>query len=81
MQFDFSMNFAKSRSTERLLDRFAKRMAGRGEVCDLGCGPGHIARYLRDAIWLGCFSQNAPASLDSERSLSLDILRECCLSV
>jgi trans-aconitate methyltransferase len=52
MQFDFSMNFAKSRSTERLLNRFAKRMAGRGEVCDLGCGPGHIARYLRDAFGL-----------------------------
>ena len=23
-------------------------MAGRGEVCDMGCGPGHVARYLRD---------------------------------
>jgi SAM-dependent methyltransferase len=22
---------------------------GRGAVCDLGCGPGHIARFLRDA--------------------------------
>ena len=30
-----------------LLDRFAKRM-GSGRVCDLGCGPGQIARYLRD---------------------------------
>lgn len=30
-----------------LLDRFAKRV-GRGRVCDLGCGPGQIARYLRD---------------------------------
>lgn len=29
------------------LDRFAKRV-GRGRVCDLGCGPGQIARYLRD---------------------------------
>jgi len=32
-----------------LLDRFAKEMVGRGEVCDMGCGPGHVARYLRDA--------------------------------
>jgi SAM-dependent methyltransferase len=32
-----------------LLDRFAAEVAGRGEVCDLGCGPGHVARYLRDA--------------------------------
>jgi ubiquinone/menaquinone biosynthesis C-methylase UbiE len=28
-----------------LLDRFAKRV-GSGRVCDLGCGPGQIARYL-----------------------------------
>ena len=32
-----------------LLDRFAKQTQGRGEVCDMGCGPGHVARYLRDA--------------------------------
>jgi SAM-dependent methyltransferase len=30
-----------------LLDRFAQRTRG-GLVCDLGCGPGQIARYLRD---------------------------------
>ena len=32
-----------------LLDRFARHTKGRGEVCDMGCGPGHVARYLRDA--------------------------------
>ena len=32
-----------------LLDRFAEQIRGRGEVCDMGCGPGHVARYLRDA--------------------------------
>jgi SAM-dependent methyltransferase len=32
-----------------LLDRFAKQTKGSGEVCDMGCGPGHVARYLRDA--------------------------------
>lgn len=30
------------------LDRFAARLAGQGTVWDLGCGPGHIARYLLD---------------------------------
>ena len=29
-----------------LLDRFAQRLVGKGRVCDLGCGPGQIARYL-----------------------------------
>lgn len=33
----------------QLLDRFAADVAGRGEVCDMGCGPGQVARYLRDA--------------------------------
>jgi SAM-dependent methyltransferase len=31
-----------------LLDRFAARMVGQGDVWDLGCGPGHVARYLHD---------------------------------
>jgi SAM-dependent methyltransferase len=31
-----------------LLDRFAARLTGRGPVWDLGCGPGHLARYLLD---------------------------------
>ena len=30
-----------------VLNRFADRAQGRGPVCDLGCGPGQIARYLR----------------------------------
>jgi SAM-dependent methyltransferase len=29
-----------------ILDRFAADLVGRGRVCDLGCGPGQIARYL-----------------------------------
>jgi ubiquinone/menaquinone biosynthesis C-methylase UbiE len=32
-----------------LLTRFAGALEGRGVVCDMGCGPGHVARYLRDA--------------------------------
>jgi SAM-dependent methyltransferase len=32
-----------------LLNRFAAEMAGRGKVCDMGCGPGHVTRYLHDA--------------------------------
>ena len=29
------------------LDAFAEAVKARGRVCDLGCGPGHIARYLK----------------------------------
>jgi 2-polyprenyl-3-methyl-5-hydroxy-6-metoxy-1,4-benzoquinol methylase len=32
----------------QLLDRFALRLRGAGLACDIGCGPGHVARYLRE---------------------------------
>ena len=31
-----------------LLDRFAEQVRGLGPACELGCGPGHVARYLHD---------------------------------
>lgn len=31
-----------------LLDALADRVRGAGTVADLGCGPGHVARYLAD---------------------------------
>jgi SAM-dependent methyltransferase len=32
----------------QLLDRFAAETMGKGPVCDMGCGPGEVARYLKD---------------------------------
>ena len=32
----------------KLLDRFAERMRDVGLACDMGCGPGHVARYLHE---------------------------------
>jgi SAM-dependent methyltransferase len=31
-----------------LLDRFATKARTNGPACDLGCGPGHVARYLHE---------------------------------
>jgi SAM-dependent methyltransferase len=31
-----------------LLDRFATELRGAGPVIEVGCGPGHVARYLHD---------------------------------
>lgn len=31
-----------------LLNRFAEAVRGHGWVVDLGCGPGHVAKYLRE---------------------------------
>jgi SAM-dependent methyltransferase len=32
----------------QLLDRFAAGVQRLGPACDLGCGPGHVAQYLRE---------------------------------
>ncbi len=32
----------------QLLDRFAAGVRGSGRVCDIGCGPGHVSRYLHE---------------------------------
>jgi len=39
-----------------LLDRFSRRVDKTGPVCEIGCGPGHVARYLhqRGVKVFGC---------------------------
>jgi len=32
----------------QLLDDFAERVCNQGSVCEVGCGPGQVARYLKD---------------------------------
>jgi SAM-dependent methyltransferase len=44
------------------LDRYAASVKGRGRVCDLGCGPGQIARYLA-ARGVDAFGIDASASM------------------
>ena len=56
-----------------LLDRFAAEIRGRGEACDMGCGPGHVARYLRDA-GISVFGLDlSPGMLEQARKLNPDI--------
>jgi SAM-dependent methyltransferase len=57
----------------RLLDRFAAAVAGRGEVSDMGCGPGHVARYLRDAGAPVFGLDLSPQMLVQARQLNPDI--------
>jgi SAM-dependent methyltransferase len=42
----FSDELADKPFDRELLDGLAREVAGRGLVCDLGCGPGHLAAYL-----------------------------------
>jgi ubiquinone/menaquinone biosynthesis C-methylase UbiE len=44
----FFEELARKPFDRQLLDAFAARVRNQGRVCDLGCGPGHVARYLKD---------------------------------
>ena len=44
----FFEELARKPFDRQLLDTFAARVRAQGMVCDLGCGPGHVARYLKD---------------------------------
>lgn len=56
-----------------VLNRFAAMVADKGRVCDLGCGPGHVARYLheRGADVFGI--DLSPSMLEQARRLNPDI--------
>jgi ubiquinone/menaquinone biosynthesis C-methylase UbiE len=56
-----------------LLDRFAAKVVGRGEVCDMGCGPGHVARYLCDAGATVFGLDLSPRMLEQARQFNPDI--------
>src|SRR5271170_7542476 len=56
----------------KLLDRFAADVAGHA-VCDMGCGPGQVARYLRDAGASVFGLDLSPRMLDLARELNPDI--------
>ena len=57
-----------------LLERFAAAVAGRGEVCDMGCGPGQVARYLHDAGAAVFGLDLSPRMLEKARQLNPDIV-------
>jgi SAM-dependent methyltransferase len=54
----------------QLLDAFAARNAGRGLVLDVGCGPGHVARYLRDRGVHASGVDVSPAMVEVARRLT-----------
>jgi SAM-dependent methyltransferase len=56
-----------------LLSRFAAEVEGRGDVCDMGCGPGHVARYLRSAGVVNVFGVDlSPQMVEQARRLNPD---------
>jgi SAM-dependent methyltransferase len=56
-----------------LLNRVAEDVRGRGLVADLGCGPGHVARYLHDQGVRMLGIDLSPRMIDSALQRSPDI--------
>jgi SAM-dependent methyltransferase len=57
-----------------LLLRFAAEVHGRGEACDMGCGPGHVARYLNDAGVEVFGLDLSPQMVEEARNLNPEIV-------
>jgi ubiquinone/menaquinone biosynthesis C-methylase UbiE len=53
----------------QLLDRFAASVRDMGPVCDLGCGPGHVARYLHERGVQVCGVDLSSAMVEQARRL------------
>jgi SAM-dependent methyltransferase len=56
-----------------LLAQFAARAGELGPVCDLGCGPGHVARYLHDCGADVFGIDLSPRMVEQARRLNPDI--------
>lgn len=54
----------------QLLDRFADRVRGTGLACDLGCGPGQVARYLYERGVAVCGVDLSPRMIEEARQLN-----------
>jgi len=56
-----------------LLTRFAEALRGRGQICDMGCGPGHVARFLHDAGADAFGVDLSPQMVEQARRLNPDV--------
>jgi len=57
----------------QLLDRFAASVRDLGPACDMGCGPGHVARYLHERGIQVCGIDLSPAMVQRARRLTPDV--------
>ena len=53
----------------RMLDWLIDKVGGRGRICDMGCGPGQVARYLREGGAEVCGVDLSPAMIAEARRL------------
>jgi SAM-dependent methyltransferase len=57
----------------KMLDWLAEKVGGAGVICDMGCGPGQVARYLHSRGVKVCGVDLSPAMVQQAQSLNPDI--------
>ncbi len=57
----------------KMLDWLIEKVSGAGQICDMGCGPGQIARYLRDRGADVSGIDLSPAMVETATKLNPDI--------
>ncbi len=56
-----------------MLDRVIEKVGDAGKICDMGCGPGQIARYLKDRGAQAMGIDLSAGMIESARRLNPDI--------
>lgn len=71
---DYAANFRdemdKKPFDRKMLDWLAEKVGARGIICDMGCGPGQIARYLSDREVAACGIDLSPEMVEKARLLN-----------
>ncbi|HEX7315733.1 MAG TPA: methyltransferase domain-containing protein [Pyrinomonadaceae bacterium] len=57
----------------KMLDWLAEKVGGAGVICDMGCGPGQVARYLHDRGMKACGVDLSPAMVRQARRLNPEV--------
>lgn len=57
----------------KMLDWLAEKVSGLGVICDMGCGPGQIARYLHSQGVKVCGVDLSPAMVQQAQGLNPEI--------
>jgi len=54
----------------KMLDWLAEKVGGSGAICDMGCGPGQVARYLCDKGAQACGIDLSPGMVERAQQLN-----------
>lgn len=57
----------------KMLDWLAEKVGSLGAICDMGCGPGQVARYLQERGMKVCGTDLSPEMVRQARNLNPDI--------